>query len=171
MVEDVGGFDRELKLHAFVDRDVLAQRCGEDGGSGADDAADAGGAEVAAVVGGDGEGVRVEPLVHVAVGGVEVLAGDDVGAGLADGGEDVGVGRVRGGLVGREERAALEDGDAAEMPVADEAVQCPGVRQEALAVAKGKIVEIGDEEAVLAVVADVAVVEAGVEAVSDEVPA
>jgi hypothetical protein len=94
-----------------------------------------------------------------------------VGTRLADGGEDVGVGRVDALFIGREERAALQDGDAGKLPVADEAVEDRALVEPGLPVTEGEVVEIVGQEAVTAVVDDVAIVEAGVEAVGEEAAA
>ncbi len=60
--------------------------------------------------------------------GIERDVSQLIGAGLADGGEDVGVGRIDRLLEGREERAALKDGDAGQLPAASYSVDQSAVR-------------------------------------------
>ena len=66
------------------------------------------------------ERIGIEPLRGGAMRRVERDSGELVGARLAHRGEDVGIGRVDGLLIGREERAGLQDGDAGQLPIADQ---------------------------------------------------
>ena len=78
---------------------------------------------------------------------------------------------IDGMLIGREEGAALKDGDSGQLPAAGQSVKPARGREPGLAVAEGQVVEIGGKEAVAAVVDDVAVIEAGMKTVSKKVAA
>ena len=177
VVEEVCGFQAELEFALLCDGKVFHQRERVVLRAGANHAAHRRVAEAADAVAGCGlqveigEGVGVEPLRRCALRRVDRDVAQLVGPRLADGGEDVGVGRIDALLVGREKRAALKDRHAAQLPVAGDAVErAPGV-EPALAFAEGQIVEPGHQEAMPAVVDDVAVVEAGMEAVGEKTAA
>ncbi len=130
----------------------------EVGGAGAGESADGRVAEAADAVAvcalqvEIGECVGVEPLRGGAVRGVERDTGELVRACFADGGEDVGVGGIDRLLIGREEWAGLQDGDAGELPAADDAIDRTAGGKPAAIAAEGQIVEPCGEEAMAAIV-------------------
>jgi len=76
--------------------------------------------------------------------------------------ENAGSGRVVGGLSWRQERAALHDNYAGELPTAEYAIhQAVAVAEELLSSAERQFVKIGRQEAVTPIINDVSVVEAG----------
>ena len=178
VVEDVGGLGAELEAGLLVERKALHERERKVGGTGADHAAHGGIAEAADadLVGGPKvdrqilirKGRGIEPLGGGAPWRVERNRTDLIGTGLADSGEDIGVGGVDRLLIRGEERAGLQDSDTGQLPVADKPVHGGGGAQPALVFAQGQVIEIGGEEAVLAIIDDVAVVEAGMEAIGEE---
>ena len=90
---------------------------------------------------------------------------------MAHGGENVGVGWIDRLLEGREERPALQDSDAGQLPAACQVVHQRATLEPPLAVAEGQVVEVGGQEAVPAVVDHITVIHARIEAVGEKAAA